>query len=148
MVAGEIKELAQQTSAATEDIKGRIDAIQKAAGAAVADIQHISGVIRDVRDIVAAIATAIEEQSIATRDIAGNIAQAASGVQDASAGVIQSSNVSQGIAGDIARVDAAARHISESAGRCRGRSTEMTAMAGNLSTAVAAFQTGEDVAAG
>jgi methyl-accepting chemotaxis protein len=42
VVANEIKELAQQTAAATEDIKGKISTIQTSTGRAIDDIEKIS----------------------------------------------------------------------------------------------------------
>ena len=79
-------ELARQTAAATEDIKGRIAAIQGSTASAVTDINQISTVIRDVSDIVGTIATAIEEQAMVTRDIAGNLAKARAAAPKAAKG--------------------------------------------------------------
>ena len=83
VVASEIKELAQQTAAATSEIKEKIGTIQGSTAGAVADIDKIVQVIRDVNEIVMSIAAAIQEQATVTQDIAGNIAQASSGVRDA-----------------------------------------------------------------
>src|SRR3954451_2927057 len=69
VVANEIKELAQQTATATEDIKGRIGGVQSSAATGIGEIERVSQVIREVSDIVASIAAAIEEQSTVTRDI-------------------------------------------------------------------------------
>jgi len=113
VVANEIKELAQQTTAATQDIKTRIAAIQHSTGEAVGNIQDISGVIHDVSDLVSTIATAIEEQSAVTRDIAGNISQASGGVHDVNHRVAQTTLVTQDIARDIASVHDAATDIAQ-----------------------------------
>lgn len=63
VVANEIKALAKQTAEATLDIKNKIKGIQEATGITVTEINDISSVITDVDQIVAAIASAVEEQS-------------------------------------------------------------------------------------
>ena len=107
VVASEIKELAQQTATATSEIKEKITTIQDSTAGAVADIDKIVQVIRDVNEIVMSIAAAIQEQSTVTQDIAGNIAQASSGVRDANLRVAQTSTVSGSIAKEIAELSGA-----------------------------------------
>src|ERR1019366_8397648 len=60
VVANEIKALAQQTAAATEDIKGRVASVQSSTAGGIAEIEKISTVIHEVTEIVTSIATAIE----------------------------------------------------------------------------------------
>ena len=79
VVANEIKELAKQTAAATLDIKALIDDVQTTTKITGDGINEISNVISGVNDIVATIATAVEEQTAATREIADNISQASQG---------------------------------------------------------------------
>ena len=140
VVANEIKELAQQTTGATQDIKLKIAAIQKSTGEAVGNIQEISGVIREVSDLVDSIATAIEEQSMVTRDIAGNISQAAIGVQDANHRVAQSSAVTQDIARDIASVHEAATDITQGINQITGSAVDLNQLAEELRNVVGHFK--------
>jgi len=79
VVANEVKELAKQTAAATEDISRKIEAIQADAKSAVQAIASISGVIGQVNDISGTIATAVEEQSATTSEMSRNISEAAKG---------------------------------------------------------------------
>jgi methyl-accepting chemotaxis protein len=104
VVASEIKQLAEQTATATKEIKEKITTIQKSTANAVADIEKIVNVIRDVNEIVVSIAGAIQEQSIVTHDIAGNIANASTGMQDSNSQVAQTSIVSASIAKEIAEL--------------------------------------------
>ena len=140
VVANEIKELAQQTAAATEDIKGKIAGIQKSTQGTVADIEAIGGVVRQVNDIVATIATAIEEQSTVTRDIASNIAQATGGVKDANQRVAESAKVSQEIARDIAQVNAASDEMRTGSQRVQESSGELTALSRTLEQTMVRFK--------
>ncbi|MHC1744392.1 MAG: methyl-accepting chemotaxis protein [Syntrophobacteraceae bacterium] len=140
VVANEIKELAQQTASATEDIKGKIAGIQASAGGAIGDIEQITGVIREVGDIVAAIAAAIEEQSVVTKDVATNIAQASIGVRDSSDSVAQMASMSHSIAGDITQVNQALGEIVGCSQQVDGKSTELSGLAGELSDLVGRFK--------
>ena len=140
VVAGEIKDLAAQTAAATEDIKGKIEGIQRSTSTTVGDIGKISHVIQEVNDIVTTIAAAIEEQSVVTRDIAGNIAQAAHGVRDVNERVTQSSIASQAIAQDIAQVDQSAGEINSSSAQVRVSAEELSQLAEQLKEMVGRFR--------
>ncbi len=140
VVANEIKELAQQTASATEDIKARIAGIQTSAGSAIGDIEQITGVIRDVGDIVAAIAAAIEEQSVVTRDVATNIAQASIGVRDSSSSIAQTASMSHTIAGDIAQVNKDLDEIVACSQQVEGKSTQLSVLAGELAELIGRFK--------
>jgi methyl-accepting chemotaxis protein len=140
VVANEIKELAQQTAAATEDIKARISGIQASTGGAIGDIEKISHVIREVGEIVATIAAAIEEQSVVTRDVASNIAQASSGVRDSNERVFQTAGVSQNIAEDIAQVNTALSDVHRGGEQVQISAGELAKLAEQLKEQVARFR--------
>ena len=139
VVATEIKALAQQTAAATEDIKGRIAGVQSATSSGIAEIDKISRVIQEVSSIVASIAAAIEEQSTATKDIARNIAEASSGVNDANSRVAESSHVSREIAKDIVSVNGAARDMATGGEQVRLSVGELSTVAETLRSRVSQF---------
>jgi methyl-accepting chemotaxis protein len=84
VVASEVKNLAKQTAKATEEIGGQVAAIQGATASAVATIQRIGAVIRELDQIGSAIAAAVEEQSAATQEIARNVDEAAKGTAEVS----------------------------------------------------------------
>ncbi|MHC1744391.1 MAG: methyl-accepting chemotaxis protein [Syntrophobacteraceae bacterium] len=140
VVANEIKELAQQTAAATEDIKARISGIQASTGGAIGDIEKISHVIREVGEIVATIAAAIEEQSVVTRDVASNIAQASNGVRDSNERVSQTAGVSQSIAEDIAQVNAALSDVNQGGEQVQVSAGELSRLAEQLKEQVGRFR--------
>lgn len=139
VVATEIKALAQQTAAATEDIKVRIAGVQTATSGGIAEIGKISDVIREVSAIVGSIAAAIEQQSTATKDIARNIAEASVGVNDANTRVSQTSQVSREIAKDISGVDLAAREMAGGSGHVRTSAVELSGVAEKLKMTVSRF---------
>jgi len=77
VVASEVKQLAQQTAKATEDIGRKVGLIQNATERTVESINRIVATIDSVRDISTAIASAVEQQGAATHEIAGNTSRAA-----------------------------------------------------------------------
>jgi methyl-accepting chemotaxis protein len=80
VVAQEVKALAAQTAAATQNIATRIEAIQSTTERSVTAIQDVSGTIDKLDQFSALIAAAVEEQAVAARDIASNVNAAANGV--------------------------------------------------------------------
>ncbi len=100
VVANEVKELANQTAKATEEISQKILVIQGDAQNAVAAMDEITNVINEVNDISGTIASAVEEQSATTNEMSRNVTEAARGVQEIAeniTGVAQAaSDTSQG----------------------------------------------------
>ncbi len=79
VVASEVKNLASQTSKATEDITLQIQEMQNAAKDVVANLTNISQSIGEISHVTSGIASAVEEQSATTNDISRNLTQAAQG---------------------------------------------------------------------
>src|SRR3954463_5243793 len=79
VVANEVKELAQETAKATEDIARRVDAIQADTGAAVTAIAEISHIVAQISDRQTTIASAVEEQTATTNEMSRSVAEAAGG---------------------------------------------------------------------
>ncbi|MGH1493702.1 MAG: methyl-accepting chemotaxis protein [Acidimicrobiales bacterium] len=82
VVANEVKELATQTSGATEEISSRIQAIQDDTVAAIEANGQISETIDRISQISTMIATEVREQAVTTNEIGRNVEQAASGAHD------------------------------------------------------------------
>jgi uncharacterized protein YoxC len=81
VVASEVKELARQSSSATEGIQKRIDEIQVNTRSAMEAIQVIGEIMNNLYEINNSIASTVEEQSVVTNDISHNMSGAASSVQ-------------------------------------------------------------------
>ena len=82
VVANEVKELANQTAKATEDISNKIEMIQTDTQSSVDAIGEITEVINRINDISNTIASAVEEQSATTAEIGRNVTEAAKGTQE------------------------------------------------------------------
>jgi methyl-accepting chemotaxis protein len=84
VVAAEVKNLANQTAKATEEINQQILSVQNETGEAVEAIRLISETIAQVADSSTAIAAAVEEQHAAIGEISRNVQQAADGTSEVS----------------------------------------------------------------
>jgi hypothetical protein len=122
VVANEVKELAKQTATATEQISGRIAAIQGDTAGAVDAIGHISAVIGRISDIQTTIASAVEEQTATTHEISRNVSEAARGSSE--------------IAVNIASVATAARATSDGATATQRTAGVVTDVASSLTQLV------------
>ncbi len=140
VVANEIKELATQTSQATDDIKIKISSIQKSTAETVSEISQISKVIVDSNEIVTSIATAVEKQSVTTEDIANNISQASVGIQEVNQNVASSSSVSTDISADIQEVNQSADGMSKSCNQVNTSVDGMNNLSGQLNEMVNKFK--------
>ena len=125
VVASEVKELAQETARATEDISKRVEAIQADTAGAVDAIGRISTVIGEINDFQATIAAAVEEQTATTNEMNRNVAQAASGTQ--------------GIAAAISGLAAGTQETNQRVADAQRAAGELARMSGELQSAVARF---------
>jgi len=126
VVANEVKELAQETARATEDIARRVETIQADTGGAVAAIGRISEVIGQINDYQLTIASAVEEQTATTNEMSRSVAEAAGGTTE--------------IASTITGVSSAAGSTTQALGQTRVAVDELARMAGELRTTVGAFR--------
>jgi methyl-accepting chemotaxis protein len=85
VVAQEVKNLANQTGKATEEIGRQIGEIQATTGDTVSAIREITHAIAGIDESASAIAAAVEEQGAATKEISRNVQQAAEGTQQVTA---------------------------------------------------------------
>jgi methyl-accepting chemotaxis protein len=117
VVANEVKELAQETARATEDIARRVETIQNDTGGAVSAISEIESIITSINDYQVTIASAVEEQTATTNEMSRNVAEASTGsgqIADNIAGVSQAaSGTTQALAQTQSAVDEVARMAAE-----------------------------------
>jgi len=119
VVAAEVKNLATQTSKATEEIGAQITSVQGATQNAVNAIGSIGKTIGEIDQISAAIAAAVEQQGAATQEIARNVEEAAKGTQEVSSnigGVTEAANSTGAVANQVL---ASARSLTEQSGELR-----------------------------
>jgi methyl-accepting chemotaxis protein len=125
VVANEVKELAQETSRATEDIVSRVEAIQSDTAGAVEAIGEIAQIIASINDFQLTIASAVEQQTATTNEMSRNVAEAATGTGE--------------IASNITGVATAASSTTEAVAQANAAVSELSRMASDLRTQVASF---------
>ena len=125
VVANEVKELAQETSRATEDIVARVEAIQTDTAGAVAAIEEITQIIASINDFQLTIASAVEQQTATTNEMSRNVADAASGTGQ--------------IAATIAGVAGASATVTAIVTQARAAIDELARMSADLSSKVGSF---------
>ncbi|MGA8211066.1 MAG: methyl-accepting chemotaxis protein [Nocardioidaceae bacterium] len=125
VVANEVKELAQETARATEDIARRVEAIQADTGGAVEAIRRISDIIASINDHQLTIASAVEEQTATTTEMSRHVGEAAAGSGE--------------IATNITVVSGAAASTTQALAQSRHAVDELSRMAADLRSSVAHF---------
>jgi len=99
VVASEVKNLANQTAKATDEISAQVGAIQGATQNAVSAISSIGGTINELSSIATAISSAVEEQGAATQEVTTNI----SGVTTSASETGQAAGEVLDAAGELSR---------------------------------------------
>jgi methyl-accepting chemotaxis protein len=126
VVANEVKELAQETAKATQDITARVAAIQGDTDGAVVAIRQIASIIGLINASQSTIAAAVEEQTATTTEMNRNVGEAA---------------VSAGrIAENITAVAAAGGSTTRAMGDARAAIDEVARMATSLQTSLGHFR--------
>ncbi len=121
VVASEVKNLANQTTKATQEIEEQIASIQSAAGDTVSVIRQISSTIDEMNKISSSIAAAVEEQGMATQEIARNVQQAAEITQAVSSGATEVRTNSTETSAAVNQMIAAASELSRQSETLRGQ---------------------------
>jgi methyl-accepting chemotaxis protein len=89
VVASEVKELANQTSRATEQVAEQIRTMQNSTGASVDALRSIGVHIKQLETTAVSIASAVDQQSVAGQDLARSIDLAARASGEVSANIDQ-----------------------------------------------------------
>ena len=108
VVASEVKDLATQTSKATEEVAAQIRGIETTTGASVGALRTIAKQIKELETTAVSIAAAVDQQSIAGRDLAQSIDMAASSAEQvaASIGQVRDNSAATGSAAEQVLVSA------------------------------------------
>lgn len=125
VVANEVKELAQETARATEDISARVAAIQADTLDATTAISEIAGIIAQINGYQTTIASAVEEQSATTNSMNRSVNEAAAGSSE--------------IADNINGVAESARLTTEGVHQTRAAVAELAHMSSQLHTQISRF---------
>jgi methyl-accepting chemotaxis protein len=126
VVANEVKDLARETARSTEEIRGKIEAIQADTEGATEVTGRVSSLIEEINDLQTVIATAVEEQTATTSEMSQNITLAADGSVE--------------ISDNIDGVAQAAQDTAVGASGAQTEATQLAAMAEEFAQLVSRFQ--------
>ena len=127
VVASEVKNLASQTSKATDTIAQKVAQIQTTTGGTVKAIEEINNQIARMSQLAGTVAAAVEEQDASTQEISRNVQQAAVGTEEVSS--------------NITGVTEAARETDQSANEVLAVANELSKRADTLRGVVGTFLT-------
>jgi methyl-accepting chemotaxis protein len=125
VVASEVKDLAQATSRATDDITTKISAIQSTTGRASDSINRITLIISQINENQITIASAVEEQTATTAEISRSVGEI--------------SNGSANMADTIGIISSSAASTSEGAASAQQSAEELSALASRFRELVGHF---------
>lgn len=119
VVASEVKNLANQTAKATEEITTQITSIQDDTGRAVDAIAGVTRTIEEMNEVTATVTDAVDQQGAATQEISTNVNEAATGTRDVSnniEGVAQANEETGRLSGEVFN---SSKQVSDSANKLR-----------------------------
>ncbi|SIO40789.1 Methyl-accepting chemotaxis protein [Singulisphaera sp. GP187] len=168
VVAHEIKELANQSAKAAEDIARKIEGVQNNTRQAVEVIQNVSQIIKDINASSGRISLSVEKQTRAATmisqnvgeankgvgdiarsiaevakaagDMSRNVAEAARGATDVSRNVGEAAKAAGGISSDIHGVSDASRSTNESASKVNDSAVQLDQIGKELRKLVGRFK--------
>ncbi|MEM5583272.1 methyl-accepting chemotaxis protein [Roseibium sp. AS2] len=119
VVAAEVKELANQTSKATEEISSQITAIQDETGHAATAISSVTDIINNMNEIASSIASSVEEQGAATQEIASNATEASRSTVEVTTNIETVASAAEKTRDTAEKVDSSAQQLQQNAGMLR-----------------------------
>ncbi len=121
VVASEVKELAMQTSRATEQIADQISSMQDTTDASVTALRTISGQVQQLETTAVSIASAVDQQSVAGQDLAHSIDLAARGTEQVSGHISDVRDLSLSTGSAASQVLASATDLEQQASTLRSQ---------------------------
>jgi methyl-accepting chemotaxis protein len=129
VVAHEIKELANQSAKAAEDIARKIEGVQNDTRQAVQVIQNVSQIIKDINASAGRITLSVEKQTRAATMISQNVAEANRGVGDIAHSIAEVAKAAGDMSRNVAEAARGATDVSRNVG-------EAAKAAGGISSAI------------
>ncbi len=129
VVASEVKELAMQTSRATEKVSEQIQSMQETTGASVEALRSIASQVQQLETTAVSIASAVDQQSVAGQDLARSIDLAARSTDRVSSHVDEVRELSLATGAAATQVLSSATDLEEQASSLR---TQMQSFLGKV----------------
>ncbi len=124
VVASEVKELATQTSKATDEVAEQVRAMQDSTHASVDALRLVGDQIQQLEATAVSIASAVDQQSVAGQDLARSIDLAARSTDNVSANIAQVRQASESTGSAASQVLNSATELEEQAATLRAQVNE------------------------
>jgi len=115
VVASEVKNLANNSAKATEEISAQIVSVQDVSRLSASAINGICTIIKEMDEISGAIAAAIQQQTAATQEISRNAVEASKGTQEVSNNIFAVNEAAGSTGSSSHQVLAAAQELAQQA---------------------------------
>lgn len=115
VVAAEVKNLANESTKATEEIAAQISNIQTISQSSAQAIETICRIIREIDEISTAISASIQEQTSATQEITRNVTEAYTGTTEVDKNILTVSHAAQDTGSAASQVLSAADELARQA---------------------------------
>ena len=120
VVASEVKNLANQTARATEEIATQIGAMQAETVRTNTAIKDITDIINAINEAVTTVAAAVEEQDAATREISSNAQSVSQGTRDTSSNISMVTAAASETSAAASQTIRSVKSLSEQSAQLRG----------------------------
>jgi methyl-accepting chemotaxis protein len=125
VVASEVKELAAQTSRATDRVAQQITAIQTSTGQSVKALHSIGEQVKELELTAISIASAVDQQSVAGQDLARSLDMAARATDEVSVNIGQVRDATRNTGIAASQVLQSADELERQAGTLRSKSLDL-----------------------
>ncbi len=140
VVASEIKQLAEQTSNASERIQTQVAGIRKSIESTISEITEISKIVGDVNESVSTIAASVEEQSASTQGISDHLTQLSVGFSEVDKNVTENSEKLHSMTQELSDVRNSSGEINEKNTLVTENSQNLFELATNLRKLVGSIE--------
>jgi len=140
VVASEVKELARQTSEATDNIAKRIDHVQQGTDEVVLIIGEVAEVVNRVNDSSSQISSSVDEQVTVARDIAEAVSRANAGSSAIQTAIEELTNGTADVSASVQGVNQGMMENVEGISKVSVAAEELASLAEDLEKLMSRFQ--------
>ncbi len=135
VVANEIKELANQSAKAAEDIARKIEGVQDNTRQAVEVIKSVSQIIKEINGSAGRISLSVERQTRAATMISQNVEEASKGVSDIARSISEVAKAAGDMSRNVAEAARGATDVSRNVGEAAKASEDISSVIHGVSDA-------------
>lgn len=140
VVANEVKELARQTTQATEQIRSQIQMMQENTNSAVLSINKTVSIIEEINTTSQTIASSVEEQSATVNEIARNVAGTSEAANNIARNVSESASGLSEISSTIGGIKDATTGTSQQLLQVQKNTTQLSKLTADLEKSINRFK--------